>query len=71
MCPLAADSSCGDGNSSNSNDKDLRLNLGRGAHIRCEEFYLWDKLGDRLQEIYQSALKENEASDLSHFRGNN
>jgi glycosyltransferase involved in cell wall biosynthesis len=39
-------------------DKDLRLRLGQAARKRAEEFYLWDRLGDRMQEIYEEALKQ-------------
>lgn len=37
-------------------DRDLRIALGRAGRRRAEEFYLWDKLGDRLQEIYEEVL---------------
>ena len=37
-------------------DKDLRMKMGRAARKRAEEFYLWDRLGERMQEIYQNAL---------------
>ena len=35
---------------------DLRKNLGEAAHERAESAYHWDKLGDRLMEIYQQSL---------------
>jgi len=38
-------------------DKALRKSLGLQAKQRVEEFYLWDRLGERLQGIYQFALK--------------
>jgi len=37
-------------------DKDLRIRMGEAARKRAEEFYLWDKLGERLQEIYEEVL---------------
>lgn len=37
-------------------DKDLRERLGNTARKRAEEFYLWDRLGDRMQEIYEEVL---------------
>ena len=30
--------------------------MGINARKRAEEYYLWDKLGDRLQKIYEEAL---------------
>jgi len=38
-------------------DKNLRKGLGKAARKRAEEFYLWDKLGKRMQEIYEDVLK--------------
>ncbi len=38
-------------------DKDLRLRLGKAARKRAEEFYLWDRLGEKMKEIYEEALK--------------
>lgn len=37
-------------------DSDLREQLGKSARKRAEDLYLWDKLGDRLNGIYQQAL---------------
>jgi len=37
-------------------NKDLRINMGKAGRKRAEEFYLWDKLGERLQEIYKEIL---------------
>ena len=37
-------------------DPDLRLRLGRAARRRAEDFYLWDRLGERLREIQVEAL---------------
>jgi glycosyltransferase involved in cell wall biosynthesis len=39
-------------------DKDLRLRLGQAARKRAEEFYLWDRLGEKMQGIYEEALKQ-------------
>lgn len=36
-------------------DEELRRGLGRAAKDRAEQIYHWDKLGDRLSEIYQDA----------------
>lgn len=38
-------------------DRDLRDRLGEAARRRAEEFYLWDRLGEKMQEIYEKALK--------------
>lgn len=37
-------------------DKDSRNKLGSAARKRAEEFYVYDKLGQRMQYIYQFAL---------------
>ena len=37
-------------------DRDLRLNLGSAARKRAKQDYHWDKLGDRLMEIYRRAI---------------
>lgn len=37
-------------------DEDLRREVGRRARERAEEYYLWDRLGDRLQRIYEEVL---------------
>jgi glycosyltransferase involved in cell wall biosynthesis len=37
-------------------DRDLRERLGRAARKRAEEFYLWDRLGERLMNIYEKVL---------------
>jgi len=35
---------------------DLRSRLGRAARRRAEDFYLWDRLGERLRDIQAEAL---------------
>jgi glycosyltransferase involved in cell wall biosynthesis len=37
-------------------DRALRIRLGDRARKRVEEYYLWDKLGERLQGIYRRTL---------------
>jgi len=37
-------------------DRELRLRMGRAARERAERVYHWDRLGDRLLEIYRNAL---------------
>ena len=37
-------------------DGDLRKNMGAAGRRRTEEFYLWERLGDQLQRIYQEVL---------------
>jgi glycosyltransferase involved in cell wall biosynthesis len=37
-------------------DKDLRLKLGQGAREKAEKEYDWDKLGDRMFDIYIATL---------------
>ena len=39
-------------------DPDLRLRLSRASRQRAEEFYVWDRLGERLDGIYAKALDE-------------
>jgi len=38
-------------------DKELRLRLGRAARERAEQVYHWDRLGERLLEIYEHTLR--------------
>ena len=42
-------------------DPELRDRLGRAARRRVEEFYLYDKEGERMQAIYRFALGLGEA----------
>jgi glycosyltransferase involved in cell wall biosynthesis len=42
-------------------DPDLRLRLSRASRQRAEEFYVWDRLGDRLQGFYTDALNEGDS----------
>ena len=37
-------------------DDELRDKMGAAGYRRTEEFYLWDRLGDQLQSIYQEVL---------------
>jgi len=37
-------------------DKDLRFRLGRGAREKAEREYDWNKLGDKLNEIYKKII---------------
>jgi glycosyltransferase involved in cell wall biosynthesis len=37
-------------------DRELRLAMGRAARERAEDYYLWDRHGDRLLETYRRAL---------------
>jgi len=37
-------------------DEGLKTRLGRAARKRANEFYVWDRLGDKLLEIYETAL---------------
>lgn len=39
-------------------DEHLRIKMGVKAHQRAKEYYLWDRLGERLQEIYQEVLNK-------------
>jgi len=38
-------------------DKQLRTSLGEAGRARAENEYHWDRLGDRLMNIYQQALQ--------------
>ena len=37
-------------------DEGLRLRLGKAARVRAARLYHWDRLGERMLEIYQDAL---------------
>lgn len=37
-------------------DKEFRLRMGKAARERAEREYHWDRLGERLQKIYEGAL---------------
>ena len=39
-----------------SSDGEMRLRLGQAARRRAEEYYLWERLGERTQQIYSSVL---------------
>lgn len=43
-------------------DQELRRKLGEAGHKRAEQFYHWDRLGDRLSEIYRPALGKHLSS---------
>jgi len=40
-------------------DEKLRKDMGAAGRRRTEDFYLWEKLGDRLQQIYKDVLPKN------------
>ena len=44
-------------------DQDLRVQLGEAGRRRVEELYHWDRLGDRLQDIYQPILLRGRGND--------
>jgi glycosyltransferase involved in cell wall biosynthesis len=44
-------------------DPDLRLRLGLAARRRAEDFYLWDRLGERLRDIQSEALTRPTAGE--------
>jgi len=46
-------------------DNDLRKQMGINARKRAEEYYLWDKLGERLQSIYEQSLQSSVVSHQS------
>lgn len=37
-------------------DEEERLRIGKAARRRAEEYYLWDRLGDRMAAIYEAAI---------------
>ncbi len=37
-------------------NRELRIKMGEAGRRRIEEFYLWERLGDQLQNIYQEVL---------------
>jgi glycosyltransferase involved in cell wall biosynthesis len=40
-------------------DEKLRREMGRKAFERAKDYYLWERLGERLQEIYNHVLKSD------------
>jgi len=44
-------------------DRGLRERMGRAGRERVLSFYLWDKLGDKLAEIYREALSADRAEE--------
>jgi len=44
-------------------DKDLRVKLGEAARERVQQLYHWDRLGERLMEIYQPLLHRGPDND--------
>jgi len=40
-------------------DKDLRQQMGIKAYERAKDYYLWDRLGERLQNIYRDSLEKD------------
>jgi len=49
-------------------DRELRRRMGAAARVRAEKVYLWDRLGDRLSEIYAQVLSDGVES--SRLEGN-
>lgn len=48
-------------------DKSLRLKMGEAGYRRARDYYLWERLGDRLQHIYQEVLpKELSTKETAH-----
>ena len=43
-------------------DEGLRVKLGEAGRERARQFYHWDRLGERLMEIYQPILHREPAS---------
>lgn len=43
---------------------DLRESLGRAARSRVMDFYVWDRLGERLANIYQSAFSAGDIKQI-------
>ena len=43
-------------------DRELCTSLGKAGRARAEDEYHWDRLGDRLMDIYQQALQTNRSS---------
>ena len=40
-----------------ADDEDLRLRIGNAARDRARDYYVWDRLGERLQVIYRRAFE--------------
>jgi len=47
-------------------DPALRESLGRAARRRVEDFYLYDREGERMQEIYRFALGPAMDEDMTY-----
>jgi glycosyltransferase involved in cell wall biosynthesis len=50
-------------------DRALGRRLGDAGRKRALEFYVWDRLGDRLQEIYRESLQERDPAGQAGRRG--
>jgi sugar transferase (PEP-CTERM/EpsH1 system associated) len=49
------------------NDAELRASLGRAARLRAEEAYSWDRVGERLESLYQTVVsRRGGRSTLAH-----
>ncbi len=45
-------------------DGDLRKRMGEAGHRRVMDFYLWDRLGERMREIYDFEKRRKRPADL-------
>lgn len=45
-------------------DAGLRLSMGRAARQRAQQVYHWDRLGEKLMEIYEAALEPTQQASL-------
>lgn len=46
-------------------DPDLRKRMGEAGRARVQDFYVWDRLGDRMMDVYDFALGGNRPADLN------
>lgn len=46
-------------------DRDLRDRLGEAGRKRAREFYAWDRLGDRMLDIYKHVMSRKGFSELA------
>ncbi len=45
-------------------DRDLGRRLGEAGRKRAREFYAWDRLGERMRDIYERVMNRKSFSDL-------
>jgi glycosyltransferase involved in cell wall biosynthesis len=47
--------------------KDLRIKMGISAQQRARDFYLWDRLGEKMQQIYHAVLDTDKTHNFNEI----